>query len=117
MPLYDYKCKKCGHIFEVQQSMKDAPLKKCPKCAGEVHRLISAAGIVFKGSGFHVTDYGRPKTGGERPKTKDQRPKTTEHASPAGGQGTPNTGSKPEKKDAVIETKSSSASASPKSSK
>lgn len=106
MPLYDYKCKKCGHIFEVQQSMKDEPLKKCPKCAGEIHRLISAAGIVFKGSGFHVTDYGRPKTSGQKPQTKDNRPKTSEH-------GAQNTGAKTEKKDTVTETKNSSATVSP----
>jgi hypothetical protein len=54
--------------------MTDAPLKKCPKCAGEIHRLISAAGIVFKGSGFHVTDYGD-----QRLKTIDRRPQNTEH--------------------------------------
>ena len=110
MPLYDYKCKQCGHIFEVQQSMKDEPLKKCPKCAGEIHRLISAAGIVFKGSGFHVNDYGRPKTK-NNPSTSlgASRPKTTEH-------GASNTEAKTEKKDTVTETKSSSADASQKKS-
>ncbi|MFH1541889.1 MAG: FmdB family zinc ribbon protein [bacterium] len=56
MPLYDYKCKKCSHIFEVQQRITDAPLKYCPECKGDIFRLISAAGVVFKGSGFYVTD-------------------------------------------------------------
>ena len=59
MPLYDYKCSKCGHIFEVQQKMSEEPLKYCPVCKGPIKRLISAAGIIFKGSGFHVTDYGK----------------------------------------------------------
>jgi putative FmdB family regulatory protein len=59
MPLYDYKCSKCGHIFEVQQRISEEPLKFCPVCKGEIKRLISAAGIIFKGSGFHVTDYGK----------------------------------------------------------
>ena len=59
MPLYDYKCGKCGHIFGVEQRITEEPLRHCPKCKGEIKRLISAAGIIFKGSGFHVTDYGK----------------------------------------------------------
>ena len=61
MPLYDYKCEKCGYIFEVQQRITEEPLKHCPKCKGHIKRLISPAGIIFKGSGFHVTDYGKKK--------------------------------------------------------
>lgn len=57
MPIYDYKCKECGYIFETFQKMSEKPLKFCPKCSGGVKRLISAAGIIFKGSGFHITDY------------------------------------------------------------
>ena len=58
MPTYDYKCRKCGHRFEVFQSMTDEPIKKCPKCGGEVERLIGAgAGLIFKGNGFYITDY------------------------------------------------------------
>lgn len=58
MPTYEYECRKCGHRFEVFQSMKDEPLKKCEKCGGEVRRLVSGgAGILFKGSGFYQTDY------------------------------------------------------------
>ncbi|MCX7872526.1 MAG: zinc ribbon domain-containing protein [Verrucomicrobiae bacterium] len=66
MPTYEYVCEKCGHEFEVFQSMKDAPLKVCPKelCPmkewgrGKVKRRIGAgAGLIFKGSGFYITDY------------------------------------------------------------
>ena len=58
MPTYDYECTKCGHRFEVFQSMKDEPKKRCPECKGKVQRLISGgAGILFKGSGFYQTDY------------------------------------------------------------
>jgi putative FmdB family regulatory protein len=57
MPHYDYKCEKCQDIFEVEQRITEEPLKVCPKCKGPVKRMISASGIVFKGSGFHVTDY------------------------------------------------------------
>ena len=58
MPTYEYECQKCGHKFEEFQSMKDAPLTKCPECKGKVKRLIGAgAGFIFKGSGFYTTDY------------------------------------------------------------
>jgi putative FmdB family regulatory protein len=58
MPTYEYECGKCGHRFEVFQSMTEPPRKRCPKCRGKVRRLVSGgAGIVFKGSGFYATDY------------------------------------------------------------
>jgi len=60
MPTYEYECKKCGKTFDVFQSMKDEPLTVCPdkKCKGKVKRLIgTGAGLIFKGSGFYITDY------------------------------------------------------------
>ncbi|MCB1077794.1 MAG: zinc ribbon domain-containing protein [Verrucomicrobiae bacterium] len=60
MPTYDYKCDKCGHQFEVFQSMKDDRLTDCPVegCGGSIRRLLgTGAGIIFKGSGFYQTDY------------------------------------------------------------
>ncbi len=58
MPTYEYECRKCGHEFEFFQSITAEPLKKCPKCRGNLRRKIgSGAGIIFKGSGFYVTDY------------------------------------------------------------
>jgi putative FmdB family regulatory protein len=58
MPTYEYECEKCNHHFEVFQSMKEAPKKTCPQCKGRVRRLISGgAGLIFKGSGFYITDY------------------------------------------------------------
>ena len=57
MPTYEYGCKKCEHRFDAFQSMSEDPLKTCPECGGRVKRLIGAgAGIIFKGSGFYVTD-------------------------------------------------------------
>lgn len=57
MPSYDYECTSCSHTFEAFQSMSDAPLSTCPECGGAVKRLISGGmGIIFKGSGFYVTD-------------------------------------------------------------
>ncbi len=56
MPIYEYKCSNCGH-FEQKQSIKDSPLTNCPACDGPVQRLISkTVGIIFKGSGFYITD-------------------------------------------------------------
>jgi putative FmdB family regulatory protein len=58
MPTYEYRCKECGHEFELFQSMKDDPVECCPKCNGKVERLIgTGAGLIFKGSGFYATDY------------------------------------------------------------
>lgn len=57
MPTYQYNCAKCGHTFQKQQSFRDKPLKRCPKCRGTVERVINGGlGAVFKGSGFHATD-------------------------------------------------------------
>jgi putative FmdB family regulatory protein len=58
MPTYEYKCDKCGYVFEEFQSMSDEHLTACPKCEGHVQRLIGpGAGLIFKGSGFYLTDY------------------------------------------------------------
>lgn len=63
MPTYEYECKKSGKCFDFFQKMSDEPLKICPECGGPVRRLISAeAGIIFKGSGFYATDYGKRST-------------------------------------------------------
>ena len=57
MPLYEYRCKSCGHIFEKIQSFSAPEEKECPVCKGEVERLISAPAIQFKGAGWYVNDY------------------------------------------------------------
>jgi len=57
MPIYGYRCGNCGHEFEVLQKMSDAPLKTCPKCSGQLAKMVYAAGIVYKGSGYYSTDY------------------------------------------------------------
>ncbi len=57
MPLYEYRCKYCGHTFEKIQSFSAPEEKECPVCKGEVERLISAPAIQFKGAGWYVNDY------------------------------------------------------------
>ncbi len=58
MPTYWYRCQTCNHEFEEFQKMSDPPLRECPKCGGVVMRVITGgAGVLFKGSGFYITDY------------------------------------------------------------
>ena len=64
MPIYEYRCTECGHIFDVNQRMSDDPVTECEECSGLVQRVLYAPAIHFKGTGFHNTDYGtrkRPK--------------------------------------------------------
>ena len=60
MPLYEYACQKCGERLEVIQKLSDPPYTHCPKCSGELRKLISSPAIQFKGSGFYKTDYATP---------------------------------------------------------
>ena len=57
MPRYEYACDDCGIHFDKIQHFADEPLEVCPECGGTVHRLIQPVGIIFKGSGFYVTDH------------------------------------------------------------
>lgn len=56
MPTYEYLCKQCGQRFDVVQSFSAKPLRRHPSCGGEVQKVFHARGVVFKGSGFYVTD-------------------------------------------------------------
>ena len=56
MPVYTYECESCGERFEARQSFNDEPLTVCPTCEGKLYRVIQPVGVVFKGSGFYVTD-------------------------------------------------------------
>ncbi|HWT83684.1 MAG TPA: FmdB family zinc ribbon protein [Candidatus Methylomirabilis sp.] len=57
VPIYEYECESCKQRFEIMQKFSDRPVKKCAKCGGPVHKVLSAPGLVFKGSGWYVTDY------------------------------------------------------------
>ena len=57
MPIYEYECKSCENVFEVQQRMTDDPLEACPECKGEVKKLISASSFQLKGGGWYADGY------------------------------------------------------------
>jgi putative FmdB family regulatory protein len=89
MPTYEYKCGECGHLFEkFSPKISDESSAECPKCEGLAERLISGgAGLLFKGSGFHATDY-RSKS------YKDAAKKEKETQSGASGEAKPSAGGK-----------------------
>lgn len=85
MPVYEYKCEKCGEVREVVQGIKDPPLSRCADCGGALHKLISNTSFVLKGSGWYVTDYARKGNGesGKKPapeKTESKPEKKSETA-------------------------------------
>ena len=79
MPTYDYICNKCGHTFELFQSMSETPRKICPVCKRVVRRLVSGgSGLIFKGSGFYLTDYKNDKKPPkDKKETKKKEPSKT----------------------------------------
>ncbi len=80
MPLYEYKCHKCGKEFEVLQKFSDAPLATHPGCGGVVEQLLSAPAFQFKGTGWYITDYAR-KNGSSSPKTEHSSSSKSESTS------------------------------------
>lgn len=90
MPLYPYRCTKCGHRFEKIQHFKDEPIKVCPECGGAVERLLTAPRLQFKGAGWYVNDYA-PKSSGsgesasteKKPATESKAESKSDTASPA----------------------------------
>ena len=98
MPTYGYRCGICRNEFERVQRMSDAALTECPQCGGTVRRVIHPVGVVFKGSGWYVTDSRKPapsENGGsdkagdksESGKTKDAVATKSESKSDNGGTG------------------------------
>ncbi|WP_234985534.1 FmdB family zinc ribbon protein [Halarsenatibacter silvermanii] len=71
MPTYLYECNECGR-FEKMQGIKEEVLEECPDCGREVRRIIGAPGIVFKGSGFYCTDYGKSSQSPGEPQSKSE---------------------------------------------
>src|SRR5512143_3821020 len=91
MPNYEYACDQCGNRFEKFQKFSDDPIRECPNCHGPVRRVIHASGIIFKGSGWYITDHGRAgvvpgssKNGkGEKPEAKESGKDSSKSETPA----------------------------------
>ena len=105
MPRYDYRCTVCGNTFELVQSFKEAGKGACPECQGAGQRLYHAVPVIYKGSGFYTTDYGRPKPPVENGNKQDSESKSKDTESS-------DTTTKTESKEPAKETASSSSSTS-----
>src|ERR1700728_273750 len=75
MPLYDYACTKCGRTFEVRRGFNETHQDPCAACGAPVRRVFSAAPVLFKGSGFYVTD-SRRSSGGDKPEKSEKSEKS-----------------------------------------
>jgi len=83
LPLYEYRCEKCGSRIEKIQKFSDSPLTTCEKCGGDLTRLLSAPAIQFKGSGFYITDYARKSTSGQSGSTAKKESSSSSKTSAA----------------------------------
>lgn len=85
MPLYEYKCSKCGTVFEFFQKVTDPSPKKCPRCQGPLKKILSPPALQFKGSGWYVTDYaakgGQPSASDNDAKPKKDKEPSKEKSS------------------------------------
>ena len=104
MPIYDYRCDHCGHVFSAVQSFKDEALDKCPNCGKKPRRLLSTPAIVFKGSGWYITD-SRKATSAAVASDDSSAKSETKPTSEA-----KTTSESPAKSEATSDTKSNSAS-------
>jgi putative FmdB family regulatory protein len=82
MPIYDYECQKCHHRFELKKSFTDDSNAKCPECKGKANRIITSVPVIFKGSGFYVTDHKKNNPASTAEK-KEETPKPAESSKPA----------------------------------
>lgn len=76
MPIYEYECSQCDLRFERKQRFDEEPIAMCPKCQGKAHRVIHSVPIIFKGSGFYVTDSRQssaPEEAGKKARRKKKR--------------------------------------------
>jgi putative FmdB family regulatory protein len=118
LPIYEYICTKCGDEFDAIQSFADKPLRKCTKCGGKLHKLVSECSFHLKGTGWYVTDYAKTNKSNEKAahdkkaeKSKPESDKTktdTDKTKTDTNESKPDTTKKPESKKT---TSSKSASA------
>jgi putative FmdB family regulatory protein len=75
MPIYEYQCESCAISFERMQRFEDEPLRTCPECGGKVRRVLQPVGVIFKGSGFYITDHRQVSSATSRPPKQLAEPK------------------------------------------
>jgi len=96
MPIYEYECECCRIRFERLQHFEDEPIKQCPECGGAVRRVLQPVGIIFKGSGFYITDHRQISSTATPGKKAIEAPKDAEKkALPAADGTTPKTSETP----------------------
>lgn len=84
MPIYEYACDQCGHHFDTRQSWSDDSLTVCPECTGHIRRVLHPAGVIFKGSGWYVTDNRKSPNGAPKSAAKsDSSDSETTKSEPA----------------------------------
>jgi putative FmdB family regulatory protein len=93
MPTYEYACRDCGQHVEVVQSFRDDPLTECPACSGRLRKVYGATGIIFKGSGYYVTDSRKAAAKGDGEAAKKGETATKEPAASAKAESSPSGGS------------------------
>src|SRR5690348_8240073 len=106
MPVYEYRCKSCGKTHEIEHGFNDKRPTECPSCGGELVRVFHPIGLVFKGSGFHKTDYGGASSRApaeNKPDPKSSDPKAADAKS----------GSSSDSASSTAKTSDSSASSTP----
>ena len=87
MPRYDYRCTECSNEFELVQKFSEAGQGECPLCGGAGQRVFHAVPVIYKGSGFYTTDYGRPKRPVEKEDAKESASESTSSGSSNGSSG------------------------------
>lgn len=80
MPLYPYRCTKCGHRFEKIQSFNSEPETECPECGGVLERPLTVPGLQFKGAGWYVNDYASKSSSSSEPSSTDSKPSESKAA-------------------------------------
>ncbi len=113
MPTYEYRCKDCGHDFEVVQAFTDDALTKCPECKGKLKKVYGNVGISFKGSGFYKNDARSSSSGGAKSSTTSTSTTDTSSSSDSSSDSSTKPDTKPDKKaDKKADKKSSTSSSS-----
>ena len=83
MPTYEYECSLCDYLFERKQRFDEEPVAVCPRCQGKARRVIHSVPIIFKGSGFYVTDN---RKGSDVKKAKEKKPEESKQKEQVGGE-------------------------------